>query len=182
MILLRAGLRRVVIAFVLSAACALPTHAATPCIDTNSQSFLVRRTMAVRQPGGDDIAVTGTVASLNPATGEVGIKAFGIDGEQQIKPGTIKLATQEPSMAAQMALPVKTPLGLLSAEFPLADITVEHGIIRYPDCIMAESGHDTAFTGTLTFEGEKLKVEGAFFHYAPPIGGGGPGIVGGKPG
>ncbi len=132
--------------------------------------------MTIRQAGGDDLPVTGTVESLNSKTAEIGIKAFGIDGEQQIKPGTIKLATQEPSMASQMSIPVKNLLGSISAEFSLADISVQHGIIRYPGCIMPENGHDAAFTGTLTFEGEKLKVEGAFFDYSP-IGGGGPGIV-----
>src|SRR5690348_6920150 len=106
--------------------------------------------MMVRQLGGSEIAVTGTVASLNPATGEVGITTLGIDGEQKIRPEAIRLSTEEPSMAAQMPIPLRTPLGLISAEYPLSSVTVDRGVIRYPDCALPEGGQDTAFTGTLT--------------------------------
>jgi hypothetical protein len=134
---------------------------AAPCIDTNSQSFLVRRTMTVQQPGGSEM------------------KALGIDGDQQTKPTLIRLATLEPSIAAQMPMPIKTPLEPVSAEFSLSDITVQQGVIRYPNCAMADSGHEIAFTGTLTFNGGKLKVDGFFIDYAPPAGLGGPGDASG---
>lgn len=170
-------------AIVLSAVYAVPAWAATPCINTNSQSALVRRTMAVQPSGGGEITVTGAVASLDAATGEVGVNVLGLEGKQQIKPGVISFATQEPSMAAQMPIPVKTPLGLISAAFPLSELSVEGGIIRYPGCVMPEAGHEISFTGNLTFDGGKMKVDGAFFDYAPPADGeGGPGIVGGKRG
>ena len=164
-------------AIVLFAVHAAPVVAATPCIDTNSLSSAVRRTMTVQQPGGGEIAVTGTLASLNPATGQVGLRALGIEGEQQIQPSVIRLATQEPNMAAQMPIPVKTPLGSISADFPFSNVTIDQGIIRYPGCVTPEGGHETAFNGTLTFGEGRLKMEGMFFDYTPPVGGGGSGPV-----
>ena len=173
----RVGLPERALAGALILVWALPACAATPCIDTNSLSTLVRRTMTVRQPNGNEIPVTGTVASLNPATGEVGIKTLGIDGEQQIRPEAIRFSTEEPSMAAQMPIPLRTPLGSISAEYPLANVTIDRGVIRYPDCAMPEGGRDTAFTGALSFGEGKLRVEGMFFGYEPPAGGGAPGNV-----
>ena len=49
-------------------------------------------------------------------------------------------------MAAQMPIPLRTPLGLISAEYPLSSVTVDRGVIRYPDCALPEGGQDTAFT------------------------------------
>jgi len=168
----------------LSVGCMVVLHAqAASCIDTNSDGSLARRTMAVQQSGMGEIAITGAIVSLNPATGEIGVKALGIDGEQRIRPTVIRLATLEPNMAAQMPLPIRTPLGPFSAEFPFAELTIDRGFIRYPNCAMAADGHEIAFTGTLTFDDGKLKVDGFFVEYEwPAAGGGGPGIVGGKRG
>jgi hypothetical protein len=65
----------------------------------------------------------------------------------------------------------------------MVELTVDRGFIRYPNCPVAADGHEITFTGTLTFDDVKLKVDGFLFEHEWPKGGGsGPGIVSGKPG
>ena len=155
-----------------------------PCIDTNAEGSIIKRTMAIQLPDGHgETHVTGTITAIYPTTGEVGVSTFGVDSEQRIMPTLIRLDTVEPSMAAQMALPVRTQLGPFSGEFSFAQLTVNQGIIRHPNCTSAANGHEIAFVGTLIFGDGKLKVNGTFSDYTQPTGGvGAPGIFRGKPG
>lgn len=169
-------------AAVLPVACAAASAQATPCIDTNSQASFVRRTMTIQQPGSEEIAVTGAVSSIDAAAGQIGLSVLGLDGEQRIGPVVIRLQVLEPSMAAQMPLPEATPLGPISAEFPLSALAIDRGVIVYPGCTLPEAGHEIAFTGILALGGGVLRADGFFLDYGLPAGGGEPDILGGKRG
>jgi hypothetical protein len=129
-----------------------------------------------------EIAVTGTIVSLNPATGEIGVKALGIGSEQRIRPTVIRLATLESNMAAQMALPIRTALGPFSTEFLMVEL-LSTGLHPLPQLHSGSRRTRNYLHRTLTFDDVKLKVDGFFFEYEWQKGGGsGPGIVSGKPG
>jgi len=158
--------------------------------------------MAVQQVGQGAIPITGTITSLNPVTGEVGLLVEGSTGEQYIKPKSIRLGVGTPNLGApdlemqqslniqQMPAKVVNPLGPLRRDFSLAELSVDQGIIRYPNCVMAQPSQQITFTGTLTFEGGSMKVDGTFFEYgfaspgygSPPAGPTGPGVSSGKRG
>jgi hypothetical protein len=163
---------------------AIPAHSqapseALPCINT------AHSPMAVQQAGRGEIPIIGTITSLNPNTGEVGLQVEGTaTGEQYIKPSAIRLGIGGPNLGItggqiypmpqmQPALTIEQfqqrpaqvlkPLGPLRGDFSLAELTVDQGVIRYPNCIMAQPSQQMTFTGTLTFEGRILKVDGTFF-------------------
>jgi hypothetical protein len=143
-----------------------------PCVNANSTTKFLSRTMTIQLEGRPEISVVGTITSVNASTGEVGLKLQG-SGEQVVRPKTIKIVPKPMSMAAQMAVPVSKSLGAMKAKYPLKEVTVEGGIVRYPSCMMPDSGHEIAFAGTLTFLANELAVDGEFFDYSFPRGGGG---------
>ena len=133
---------------------------------------------------GRDYPVTGVIVSLDPTTGVFGIKVFGMEGEGQFSDVMIRLQPLDPDVASQRAHPVKILLGQIFTEFPLAALSVDRGVIRYPGCSGAEQGHEIAFDGMLTLGKSTLKVDGSFFDYAypPPTHDTEPGITSGKRG
>jgi hypothetical protein len=171
-------------AMMFAATTALPASSQTlPCIDTSSQTGIVRRSMLVLVAGKPDITVVGSIAAFNQATGEIGLAVSGLDAVQVIKPSQIKFLVETPSMVAQMPMPLATPLGMIGNEFPASDISIVDKTLRYPGCSAAVSaGHEIAFTGFVQFGAGTVRFDGGFFDYALPSGGSGPGIVSGKPG
>jgi hypothetical protein len=157
-----------------------------PCVNANGTSAFLSRTITIQLQGKPEISVEGTITSVNTSTGEVGFKLPGLVDEQVVQPKTIKIVPKPQNMMAQMPLPVRNSLGPMKAKYPLKQVTVERGIVRYPKCIMADPGHEIAFAGTLTFQANELAVDGEFFDYSFPGGGPGtpqPDLTGkGKPG
>ena len=144
-----------------------------PCVDATCSTAILSRTITIQVEGKPEISVEATITSVNTLTGEVSLRLRGLADEQVIKPKTIKFIHSPPNMMAQMPLPVRKSLGSMKAKYPLKQVTVERGIVRYPKCTMADPGHEIAFAGTLTFQANELGVDGEFFDYSFP--GRGPG-------
>jgi hypothetical protein len=157
---------------------------AIPCIDTSSQTQFIRRTMVIQQPGASEITITGALASLNPATGEVALQIPGRDDEQKIKPKLIRLnsnAIDVSNTASQFAMPVKSDRGAFFHEYRLSELRVADGIINFPHCRIIKA-HDVAFVGNLEFRADKVKIQGHFYDYTFPVEPRRPGIARGKAG
>jgi hypothetical protein len=154
-----------------------------PCVNANSTSTFVSRIITIQLADKREIPFDGTITSVNASTGEVGFKVPGLVGDQVVQPKSIKIAPKPQSMMAQMASPVSKSLGTMNAKYPLNQVSIEDGIVRYPNCIKASPGHEIAFMGTLTFQGNELAVDGEFIDYSFPAGREGPDLSGtGKPG
>lgn len=105
------------------------------------------RTITIRLEDNREIPFDGTITSVNTLTGEVGFKVPGLVGEQAVQPKSIRIVSKPQNMMAQVALPVSKSLGTVKAKYPLEQLTVEDGILRYPNCIKADPGHEIAFRG-----------------------------------
>jgi hypothetical protein len=139
-----------------------------PCIDTNGTTTLLTRTLAIQIEGRPDITVSGAITSVDPSNGEVRVKVQGLADEQVVRPKSIKIVPGRQSMMSQMPLPVRKDLGSVKANFPLEKVTVQAGIVRYPNCTSGDPGHEIGFGGTLIFQGTDLIVDGDFFDYSLP--------------
>jgi hypothetical protein len=139
-----------------------------PCVNANATSAFLARTMTIRVEGKPEILVEGTITSLNTSNGEIRVRVVGLAEEQAIQAKTVRLAPKPQNMMAQVALPIRQSLGSMNAKYALKSVTVEQGVVRFPNCIMADERHEIAFAGTLTFEANELAIDGEFFDYTFP--------------
>jgi hypothetical protein len=147
------------------------TEPPIPCLDTTGGS-----TMWI-QLAGDDTSqpqqVFGRFTSWDPQTTTIGFKSALSQEMEQIPIRSVRFEPRKPNPAAQVAMPILVPLGVISRGYPASEFSVVEGVLKVPGCSLKYDDKQLAFEGSLTFSAGDVRIEGTVFEVVPPKGGSG---------
>jgi hypothetical protein len=159
-----------------------PNQTPVPCIDTKPSQWQAVLIELAEEPAGQPQAVIGTLMSWDPEAHTVGFKAEYSRDVEQIPVKSIRLSFRTPSMAAQAPIPTIASLGTVSETYAGSDVSIDFGVIRFPNCALPSGDHAFGFDGSIVFTGNDVHVEGEVKDVEPPRGGGSPDHLRGKGG